>query len=249
MTRTIALAHDLDHSGLHDGPPASPIAPAPLVDTSRYDHPLFQRSEPGRYEGVVTYYFAAFTGSEPEPQTPLAAYEVLGREQTAELGRQYEAARILWSKARLRRQAAPVLTKAAPVWEAWTAAKAELERVYTAFWETADGRWRAQLLRLTDAENAAETAAGAWDESAQQLAQLADDQIAAAGHDDELRLTTVATEFGLDASDWHIDHIGAYTNRTWGRPTPLLERLAEQINKQRERLVEVARLAGDRELA
>ncbi|MGW3698738.1 hypothetical protein ACWECR_38630 [Streptomyces sp. NPDC005056] len=247
MTRTIALAHDLDHSGLHDGPPASPTAPAALVDTSRYDHPLFQRSESGRHK--VTYYFAAFVGSEPEPQAPLAAYKVLGREQIAELGRQYEAARILWSKARLRRQAAPVLAKAAPVWGAWTAAKAELERVYNAFWETADGRWRAQLLRLTDAENAAETAAGAWDEIAQQLAQLADDQITAAGYDDELRLTTVAIERGLDASEWHIDHIDAYTNRVWGRPTPLLDVLAAQINTQRERLVEVARLAGDREPA
>ncbi|MFE7330417.1 hypothetical protein ACFU8W_36805 [Streptomyces sp. NPDC057565] len=249
MTRTIALAHDLDHSGLHAPAPASPTAPAPLVDTGRYDHPLFQRSEPGRYEGCVTYYFAAFTGSEPEPQMPLAAYKVLGREQIVELGRQYEAARILWSKARLRRQAAPVLAKAAPVWDAWTAAKARLEHVYSAFWETGDGRWRAQLLCLTDAENAAEAAAGAWEEIAQQLARLADDQVAVAGYDDELRLTTVAAELGLDASDWHIDHIDAYTDRSWGRPGPLLERLAAQINAQRERLVEVARLAGDRELA
>ncbi|MFD5065264.1 hypothetical protein [Streptomyces sp. NPDC058394] len=248
MTRTIALSHDLDHSGLHDGAPASLVASA-LLDTGRYDHPLFQRSEPGRYEGCVTYYFAAFTGSEPEPQTPLAAYKVLGREQTAGLRGQYEVARILWSKARLRRQAAPVLAEAVPVWEAWTAAKAELERVYQAFWETADGQWRAQLLRLTDAENAAETAASAWEEIAQQLAQLADDQITAAGYDGELRLTTVATELGLNASDWHIGHIDAYTDRAWGLPTPLLEVLAAQINAQRERLVEVARLAGDREPA
>ncbi|WP_326793987.1 hypothetical protein OHA79_52165 (plasmid) [Streptomyces sp. NBC_00841] len=248
MTRTIALAHDLDYSGLHAAAPASPTAPAPLADTGRYDHPLFQRSEQGRY-GVVTYYFAAFTGSEPEPQTPPAAYKALGRDQIFELGRQYEAARILWSKARLRRQAAPVLAKAAPVWEAWTAAKADLEGVYNAFWETGDGRWRAQLLCLTDAENAAEAAAGAWEEIGQQLAQLADDQVAVAGYDDELLLTTVATELGLDASDWHIDHIDAYTDRSWGRPTPLLERLAAQINTQRERLIEVARLAGDREVA
>ncbi|MFE2090731.1 hypothetical protein [Streptomyces sp. NPDC059460] len=247
MTRTIALAHDLDHSGLHAEAPASPTAPVPRVDTGRYDHPLFQRSEPGRYG--VSYYFAAFAGSEPEPQMPPAAYKVLDREQIVELGRQYEAARILWSKARLRRQAAPVLAKAAPVWDAWTAAKARLESVYSAFWETGDGWWRAQLLKLTDAENAAEAAAGAWEEIAQQLARLADDQVAVAGYDDELRLTTVATELGLDVSDWHIDHIDAYTDRSWGRPGPLLDVLAAQINAQRERLIEVARLAGDRELA
>ncbi|MEV7238046.1 hypothetical protein AB0N06_30100 [Streptomyces sp. NPDC051020] len=246
MTRTIALAHELDHSGLTGE--ALPVVPAAL---SRYHHPQFVRAEPGRYEGWVTYFFAAFTGREPEPRMPLTVHDdkAVTREQRRELSSQYDAARIMWSKARLRHQAGPVLRKAVPLWQAWTAAKAELERVYKAFWETEDGRWRAQLLHLTDAENAAEAAASAWDEIAQQLAQLADDQIATAGYDDELRLTDVATELGLDASDWHIDHIGAYTNRFWGEGTPLLDVLAAQINAQRERLVEVARLAGDRELA
>ncbi|WP_434600213.1 hypothetical protein [Streptomyces sp. A5-4] len=250
MPRTIALTHSLDNSGLPSETPATPITTVPL-DITRYHHPLFQRSEPGRYQGCTTYYFAAFTGNEPEPQTPLSAHKdkVLAWEQIGELSRQYGAARILWSKARLRRQAAPVLKKAVPLWAAWTVAQAELERVYKAFWETEDGRWRAQLLRLTDAESAAEAAAGAWEEIAQQLAQLAADQVAAAGYDDELRVTEVAQEVGLDASNWHIDHVDAYTDRFWGQPTPLLERLAQQVDTQRKRLVEVARLAGDPEAA
>ncbi|MER6103709.1 hypothetical protein ABT115_15630 [Streptomyces sp. NPDC001832] len=248
---TIPLKHPLDDTGLsNQQAPAQPTPPqTPVIaDISRYNHPLFLRREPGRHAGA-TYYFAAFTGSEPEPQAPRAAYnyKVLTWEQICELGRQYEAAQILWSKARLRRQATPVLRKAAPLWEAWTAAKTELERVYTGFRQTEDGRWRAQLLRLTDAETTAEAAAGAWDEIARQLAQLAAAQINAAGYDDELRLTTVAKDLGLDASDWHIEHIDAYTDRFWGEPTPLLERLAQQVNAQRERLVEVARLAGDPE--
>ncbi|GGX39923.1 hypothetical protein [Streptomyces chryseus] len=243
MPRTVALTHNLDDSGLAAG--------VQLADPTSYHHPLFQRSEPGRCEGSVVFYFAAFTGRESEPQTPIAAYDdkVLTWEQISDLGKQYEAARILWSKARLRLRAAPLLRQAASLWEAWTTAKAEMERVYRAFWETDDGRWRAQLLRLTDAEQAAEAAADAWDEIARRLAQLAADQIGAAGYDEELPLTEVANELGLDASGWHIEHVDAYADRYWSQSTPLRALLAQQVDAQRQRLVEVARLAGDPEAA
>ncbi|MFE5108317.1 hypothetical protein [Streptomyces sp. NPDC056663] len=123
-------------------------------------------------------------------------------------------------------------------------------QVFNEFWSTADGRWRAQLLRLTDAERAAKTAAEAWDEIAEQLAALAATQVRTAGEEHELELRDVAKEIGLDAQGWHIDHISAYEPTPFHRhDTPVVGALARQIDQQRERLREVAQLAGERELA
>ncbi|MCZ4098022.1 hypothetical protein [Streptomyces sp. H39-C1] len=139
-----------------------------------------------------------------------------------------------------------MLRKAAPLWNAWTTARGELHRVFQGFWETADGRWRAQLLSLTDAERAAKAAAAAWDEVAETLARMAADQIGAAGHDEALHLTEIAQELGLDSSAWRIDSVDAYNPASyWGRETPLVESLNDEIEKQRERLREVAGLAAE----
>ncbi|MEU2855533.1 hypothetical protein [Streptomyces syringium] len=252
MPRTIALQHPLDDTGLpHRQTPAQPTpAPAPAVaDVARYHHPHFVRAEPGRSEGGVLYYFAPFTGREPEPEVPLAVYKdtAVTWEQSRELRNQYEAARIMWSKARLRLEAAPLLRRAAPLWEAWASTLAELRRVFGEFWSTADGQWRAQLLRLTDAERAARKAAGAWDGLAEQLAKLADAQVRVAGEYDELELGDVAREIGLDAKGWWIEHISEYEPVPYSRhDTPVVGDLNRVIEEQRERLREVAGLAGDR---
>lgn len=252
MTYTIPLKHPLDDTGLAHRQAPAPSAPslAPAVaDLTRYHHSHFVRAEPGK--GWVSYYFVAFTGYEPEPELPLTAYKdkTVTYEQCSELGRQYDAARIMWSKARLRLQAAPVLQEALPLWNAWRLANTELQRVFADFWHIADGRWRAQLLRLTDAERTARSTAERWDKVAEQLARLAADQVRAAGEDDELPLAEVAKELGLDVRAWHIDHISAYEPTHYRRDTPLVEVLTRQIAAQHERLREVAHLAGDRELA
>ncbi|WP_167828546.1 hypothetical protein, partial [Streptomyces palmae] len=231
-------------------PPTLPVAPvAPASTAARYNHPLFVRAERvERVSGGCHFYFKAFTGYEPEPVTPRAVYsdETLTSEQRRELGEQYEAALIIWSKARLRRVAEPLLRKAAPLWAAWTAARNQMQTAFQAFWQIEDGRWKAQLLRLTDAERAAAEAAQAWDEIAQQLAQAADDQVRAAGYDNELELDKVARELGLDSTDWAIQHINDYLpGRSWGEfQTPLVSELQREIKAQRARLREVAELAG-----
>ncbi|MFH8558918.1 hypothetical protein ACH4FE_35750 [Streptomyces celluloflavus] len=258
MTRTIGLAHALDNSGLPRETPApvpAALSPAPAApaDLSRYHHPHFQRAEPGRHEGWVSYFFTAFTGREAEPVTPLAAYkdQTLTWDQVGELSQQYDAARIMWSHARLRLQAAPVLRKAASLWQAQATARDEMRSVFRGFWTAEDGRWRARLLRLTDAERTAKAAAAAWDEVAEQLAKLTAEQVRAAGWDDELPLGTVAQELGLDMPGWWIGQVNDYAPRAYydRRDTPLVAELVREIGQQRERLREVAQLAGDRELA
>ncbi|MFI9311576.1 hypothetical protein [Streptomyces triculaminicus] len=252
MSGTIPLKHPLD-PGLprrQEATEPAPPAPAPAVaDLSKYHHPHYVRSEPGQHEGWTVYTFSPFTGREPEPEIPSAVYDdkTVTWEQHRALGAQYEAARITWSKARFRLQAHPLLRQAAPLWEAWTQAQAELHATFKVFWQTPDGSWRAQLLRLTDAEQAAKKAAAAWDGLAEKLARIADEHVRAAGEWEALDLKDVAKEIGLDATQWWIDHISGYESSSYYRvrSTPLVEHVTGEIAQQRERLREVADLAGD----
>ncbi|MGK5628426.1 hypothetical protein [Streptomyces sp. URMC 123] len=260
MAHTIPLKTPLDDTGLPRRQDAAPSAPATSpIDTSRFNHPHFLGTSPGKRDGWVVYSFAPFTGLEDRPRLPEAACRELplGWQDWCSLSRQYEVAEIVWSHARLRRQAKPLLHRAAPLWHAWTTARDRLIATFEQFWDTGDGQWRAQLLRLTDAERAAAQAAHEWDAVAAQLAQVAADQIGVAGWEEELALTVVAKEIGYDASDWEICHVDDYTSPLpqyrivrdgvdhWDRATPLAARAAQLIEAQRERLREVARLAGD----
>ncbi|MER6123047.1 hypothetical protein ABT173_10255 [Streptomyces sp. NPDC001795] len=259
MAHTIPLKTPLDDTGLpRRSAPAAP-APAPAVpaDTSRYHHPNFVSAQPS--PGHIAFRFRAFTGLEPKPEFPAAAYDdtALNWQLRGDLHDQYQAARVLWSHAWLRHQARPLLHQAAPLWTAWTTARDELTAVFEQFWSTSDGHWRAQLLRLTDAERAAAAAADAFDTVAAKLAQAVADQIDAAGWDEALELETVAKELGIDASDWPVRHVDDYSHPLpqyrivrggtayWGRATPLAASAAQLIAGHRERLREVADLAGD----
>ncbi|MFF0094635.1 hypothetical protein ACFYSF_32415 [Streptomyces canus] len=253
MAELIPLKTPLDDTGLPHHRPGTATRTA-AAGISRFHHPLFLRSEPGRFEGWVTYSFRAFTGLEVQPLMPMEAIRdmSLSREQSTDLSNQYEAARVLWSKARLRRQAGPLLKQAAPLWEAWAAAHGQLLDTFGEFWSIEDSRWRAQLLRLTDAERAAESAAEAFDEIAERLTQLTEEQVRVAGEDEDLPLSTIAKELGLDDSNWHIAWSGAYTSSTasWrGIGDRLIDKVHKEIDAERERLREVQVLAGDRDLS
>ncbi|MGW2680922.1 hypothetical protein [Streptomyces sp. NPDC001436] len=250
MQHTIPLKRPLDPTGLPPRQLSEPEPPAPAAtlagDPTRYHHPAFVRAEPGHSEGDFIYYFTGFTGRESEPAVPMAADEdkTLAYEQIRELSRQYRSAQVLWSQARLRLLAAPLLHQAVPVWGAWTAARDELRLIFSEFWTTGDGKWKAQLLLLTDAETAAKKAARKRDDIAEQLAKLAADQIHVAGYDHELGLSDVAQDAGLDIRSWDIYQADEY-KPSFYRPTPLVYALETEIKEQRERLTEVAALAGD----
>uniref|UniRef100_UPI002F90D82F hypothetical protein n=1 Tax=Streptomyces sp. NBC_01562 TaxID=2975879 RepID=UPI002F90D82F len=253
QVHTIPLKTPLDDTGL-------PHSPAPAAsDTSRYNHSHFLGTSPGEREGWVVYTFAPFTGREPKPQFPDAAFDdkSLTWQMREPLHRQYTAAQVLWSHARFRNQAKPLLIQAAPLWAAWMTARDELVAAFEKFWSTGDGHWRAQLLRLTDAERTASKAADDWDTVAAKLAQAVADQIDLVGWEEELPLATVAQEHGLDVSGWMVHHVDDYAHPLpqylivrdgvdhWGRATPLAASAAQLIESQRERLREVAGLAGD----
>ncbi|MFE5714500.1 hypothetical protein ACFQ7J_27270 [Streptomyces sp. NPDC056501] len=270
MTRTIPLLHPLDDTGrlprparddtrrlpqpLSDAGPELATAtvepqPATAADLSRYHHPHFLRVAPAA-SGSFNFYFRAFTGREARPETPREVWDdaTLTWAQRLDIDRQYDVARSLWSQGWLRVQASPVLRKAGPLWEAWVTAQAELQQVFAAFWSTPDGMWRARLLQLTDAEQAALAAATAWDAVAEQLSKLAAAQRRDADENDDLPLEAVALELGLDASAWDIRLPDEYEPRpySWGDDkTPMLRRLTAEIEQQRQRLSEVGRLAGE----
>ncbi|MFJ3817782.1 hypothetical protein [Streptomyces sp. NPDC090056] len=246
---TIPLLHPLDDHGRLPRPvPAEAFVPQPVpaADVSRYHHPHFLRTEPTDF-GAVRTCFRPFSGHEARPEMPLAAWEdpELTRQQKQELDRQYDAARTLWSQKRLRLRAAPVMRRAAPLWQAWKDAEAGLRRVFAEFWSTPDGMWRAQLLKLTDAERAALAAARAWDEVAEELSLLAAEHRREVGEDEDLPLETVAQELGLDASDWEISWPDEYKAGpySWDSRTPMVRRIDAEAKRQRERLAEIARLA------
>ncbi|MFB7453495.1 hypothetical protein [Streptomyces sp. NPDC056194] len=271
MTRTIPLLHPLDDHGHLPRRPldqtsslpqdireaaaelaavAAEPALSPAAEIARYCHPHFVRAEPAAF-GTVTYYFHAFSGRETRPEMPREAWDdpALTWEQKRELDSQYIVAASLWSQGRLRIQAAPVLRRAAPLWQAWTTAQAELRQTFDAFRHAPDGMWRAQLLRLTDAERSALAAAQAWDAVAEELSLLAAEQRRDATEEHELELETVARELDLDASDWVIHWPDDYMPRSysWEHQTPVVRACTAEIEQQRERLTEVAHLAGDHE--
>lgn len=240
MTRTRTLAHALDNSGLI--PETGLARPGTVtVDVGRrYHHPRFLGSQPCDSPGVTMYSFSPFTGFETQPHVPREVHgdPALTRQQRQDIYDQYESATVLWSWARLRRSAGPLLRQAVPQWQKWTTARDALRETFQEFWHIEDGRWRAQLLRLTDAQLAATAAARAWAELARQLGRLAEDQIRATGDDHELPLTTIAEELGLTGSaDWYIPY--------FRQDVPMVADLQREIESQRQRVLEVAHLAGD----
>ena len=252
MPRTIPLQHPLDDPCLPPRQATVPTAPStprpPDGDIARYHHPHFQGTKLHPTEGTTVYCFERFTGREPAPDVPDAVYDdpTVSMEQFHSLREQYHVAAIMWSEARLRLQAGPLLRKAAPVWDAWSTALAELRAVHRALREIADDRWRARLLRLVDAEHAAFAAAEAWDAIAEELAKVEAEQVRVAGWGHGLRLDPVARDLGMDISAWVIEPADNYDlSRPWRTATPVVEALRREIETQRERLREVARIAGD----
>ncbi|MGW4994288.1 hypothetical protein ACWEQ3_42840 [Streptomyces mirabilis] len=254
MAHTIPLAHALDDSHLSPAAPR-PVAPAPVdaaalltAGTARYHHPHYLRVEQNGPD-QVRFLFREFTGRESEPSSPLEMYRdpALTSEQCTMIGHQYTAARVLWSQRRMRVQAAPLLKTAALRWSAWTIAHDTMMSRSAEFATLPDDRWRSQVLRLLDAHRVARQMAADWDDIAEQLAVVVDDQHSAVNDwSDEMDLAVVAAELGVDIKGWLVDHISAYRATPYYRhDTPLVARLVKTIDDQRARLADVAHLTAD----
>jgi hypothetical protein len=259
MAHTIPLVHALDDSHLSPAAPPPvvlpPVAPVPVdaaallsAGTARYHHPHYLRVEQNG-PGQVRFLFREFTGRESEPSSPLEMYRdpALTSEQRTMIGHQYTAARVLWSQRRMRVQAAPLLETAALRWSAWTIAHDTMMSRFAGFATLPDDQWRSQVLRLLDAHRVARQMAADWDDIAEQLAVVVDDQHSAVDDwSDEMDLAVVAAELGVDIKDWLVDHISAYRATPYYRhDTPLVARLVKTIDDQRARLADVAHLTAD----
>lgn len=249
MAHTIPLAHALDDSHLSPTLPVPAEGPAPVVgDAARYHHPHYLSADQiSAHE--IRFAFRGFTGREPEPSSPLEMYRdpALTSEQCTVIGRQYTAARVLWSQRRMRVQAAPLLETAALRWSAWRIAHDTMMARFAEFATLPDDRWRSQVLRLLDAHRVARQMAADWDDVAEQLAVVVDDQHSAVDDwSDEVDLAVVAAELGVDIKGWLVDHISAYRATPYYRhDTPLVARLVKTIDEQRARLADVAHLTAD----
>lgn len=247
MAQTIPLVHALDDARLSPAAPAP--AGAPAVDSgARYHHPHYLLAEQVN-DHQVRFLFREFTGQEGEPSTPLEMYRdpAVTSEQCTRIARQYTAARVLWSKRRLRVQAAPLLATARLRWTAWQLAHDHMHSLFAAFSTVADTHWRAHLMRLLDAHRVARQMAGDWDDIAEQLAAVVAEQHATVDDwSDEVDLTVVAAEHGIDTTGWLIEPVGVYRDTPYYRhDTPLVARLVKEIDDQRARLADVAHLAKD----
>ena len=205
---------------------------------SRFHHPNFLSARP---DGHSTYFeFRAFTGKEPEPEVPREATvtrETLDEYQ--QLRAEYAVAHGMWARARFTALAVPALKAAAPAWQACSQAQAAMEAAFGALREAGDGRWHAAVLGLIDLQEQALAAAREWDLAAAGLAQLQDQHFREAGEEFELSLRQVASDAGLDITDWHIGYFenGGYQ---WG----FAEYVTQAILAQKATLREVAELAG-----
>ena len=211
-----------------------------------YHHPHFV-SIVKETEWGTRYNFGLFTGHEPKPEVPQAAEDdkSLTWGQRCTLSREYRAARTMWGLARFRIDLRPIATKAAPIWQEYARARKAMDAVFADFWETDDNRWRAQLLKLTDAHNAALDAARRWDKEAEELAKLQEDHQRTVGEEHEEDFRQVTPEFGIDSSGWLVLWPEEYRG-TWGpKETPAVKDVRDEIKKQEERLQQVQGLAGD----
>jgi hypothetical protein len=240
---------DADQARSHDpGQQEEETMSVGAADLSPFHHPHFIAGELTSRDAYGAYYafqFSPFSGDEAEPRLPdkNGVWERVSSDDYRFLAAEYECAYTMWAQARFRLAAAPMLQAAAPVWQEYDRAREAMAAAFAAFWETSDGAWRAQILRLTDAHAQAVAAAEKWDATACGLARAWHDHLGDVGETRELDLQDVASGVGLDISRWDIDSADAYAG-SWARNWPAARAALEEIERQKERLKEVDELAA-----
>ena len=223
------------------GQEEQPVTPDPIAP---YRHRNFISVEQGP-DGLC-YKFQPFSGWEQEPQVPAAAWkdQALTWADTQRLSDEYEAASALWHRPRFLSRVTPVLKEAVPAWQAYAQARSSMDAEYAAFWETEDGRWRAQLLRLVTAHDLTLAAAEAWDRRAAYLASLYREYHDAVISRYALPLRDFAAAAGIDAAGWEIDfYHDRYPENRHGYGTPQVKAVRAAITEQQDRLRTVGELA------
>lgn len=196
---------------------------------------------PGKYG--FTFTFTPFTGLEPEPQSPARywddpklAYEhtdkAAGRPVVTEaeyelrelarmiLDDSYQAARVQWKNARHVAQLKKTVKDAGTLWKTHQQAKSAVDAAYAYLRDPkAATEWPSAVSRLVDAQDTYLTAALAFDERAEEIAEIhnANRHEEMLGNDEALKAAGYP-----EAKDWPIawfedysrNYLGEYSSAT-----------------------------------
>lgn len=223
---------------------------------AKHHHPhfLYAKTQSVFDTPSYTFTFKPFTGYEPEPDGNAAWRKyhddpALTSDDRQFLSIEYRAARIQWGRARFARRAQAMLREASPVWRDYLSARKEMDTLFGGFSHTTNGKWRARILQLTDAHELVRKQARRWDKVAERLARLQDEHLRTVGEEHETLLHEVARTLSpsMNIEDWEIGCLYEYERspNSYGFVTPLVEKVEEEIERQRTSLAEVSNLAGD----
>jgi hypothetical protein len=189
----------------------------------------------------VRFEFKEFTGAEPEPDLPAAQWNDPALSTAARnlLADEHHAARRLWHDARYMSRLQDAANGATGTWTAYTRARQAMADAFTALCTAPGTHWKAAVLTLVAAQDAALDAAQMWDRTARAIA----DVHAAHLHGNLIRPEAL-DRLGVDHTNWDVRTVEDY--RRQGR-SPLHRDVWETVETQREQLRSAVALAGDRE--
>ncbi|WP_404974913.1 hypothetical protein [[Kitasatospora] papulosa] len=209
--------------------------------------------------GHLVFEFEPFTGREAEPVRPSTHHddrlhyvpeaddeaEHLLREKASRLlDRLFERAQDEWRDAAYVADLRHIVQDAPARWAAYRREAEALDTAYAYLRRPeAAAEWQSAVSRLVDAQSRAGTAAAAFDERGQQIADAHDRHVYA-----DLGRQAALTAAGYpEAAEWHIADASSYGRRQysdWDTHPPLAEQIRRQVEEQDTHLAKVRRLSG-----
>ncbi|MGW5529411.1 hypothetical protein [Streptomyces xanthochromogenes] len=189
----------------------------------------------------ISFEFKTFIGTEEEPERPNVIWSYDLPEPVSKiLSAEYDTAHALWIDAKYIRTLKAVAAQhnAPAKWDAYTRARAAMNDAFNALNTTADNQWNAAVSRLVAAQETALETAKAWDGTARQIAEVHYDHSSS-----YLPWSAAHEQAGLSAKDWDVQDRDAYTD-TYNTHTPLVGKVQDAINEQRNHLRTVASLTS-----
>lgn len=207
----------------------------------------------------IRFEFAPFTGREEEPSKPFThddpklsyipeseneAEHLLREKASIVLSNLYGKARDEWRDAAYVADLKAVVKDAGARWKTY---QHELKAAMSAYdylrSPEAAKEWPSAVSRLIDAQDRTKAAAVAFDERAEEIAEVHDKHLYAdLGRDAALK----AAGFP-EAKDWHITDLSDYGKghySDWDTQPPLAEQTRRLVEKQDGHVAKVARLSG-----
>jgi hypothetical protein len=216
----------------------------------------------------VRYTFKPFTGQEPQPMTPERYWEkdlnLTFRHMDEQAGRLvateaeyelreaarfllddvYRAARIEWKNARHVADLKTVVKNTGDLWKAHNQAKRAVEAAFAYLRDTdAAKEWPAAVSRLVDAQDTYMAAAIAFDDRAQEIAEVHEKHF----HEEMLGYTEALVAAGFpEAKDWPIGSTYDYGRNYCGEydRSTLAGQAQALIKEQEAHVAKVGRLTG-----